>query len=121
MGKGGHLEAPGHGVGNHTGKWQRGGLTRTAAAHRSRWTSWDSGVAEEIRGGDGKWGVLGEMRRAAVETKEDQLIQGRGALKIAEGPDGSKGFRLQRTRRSWFASFRMNSSCDCVLFEATLL
>ena len=59
MGKGGHLEAPGHGVGHHTGKWQRGGLIRTAAAHRSRWVSWDRGVVEEFRGGDGKWGALG--------------------------------------------------------------
>ena len=99
MGKGGHLEAPGHGVGHHTGKWQRGGLIRTAAAHRSRWVSWDRGVAEEFRGGDGKWGALGEVRRAAVEIREDQSNQGRGALKIANGPDGSRGFRSQRTRQ----------------------
>ena len=99
MGKGGHLEAPGHGVGHHTGKWQRGGLTRTAAAHRSRWVSWDRGVVEEFGGGDGKWGVLGEVRRAAVEIREDQSNQGRGALKIAQGPDGSRGFRSQRTRQ----------------------
>ena len=100
MGKGGHLEAPRHGAGNQPGKWQWSGQNRTAAPHRSRWSSWDRGATvEEIRGGDGKWGALGEMRRAAVEgCHQDHFGQGRDALTIAQGPDGTKGFKVQRTR-----------------------
>ena len=61
--------------------------------------SWDRGVEGEFKGGNEKWGALGEVRRAAVEYREDQKNQDRGVLKIATGPDGTKGFRSQRTRR----------------------
>ena len=50
---------------------------------------------EEFGGGIGKWGALGEMRRAAVEEHHRDQGQGRGALHIAKGPDGTKGFRVQ--------------------------
>ena len=53
---------------------------------------------EEFGGGIGKWGALGEMRRAAVEEPHRDQGQGRGALHIAKGPDGTKGFRVQRRK-----------------------
>ena len=102
MGKGGHLEASGQGGGYHTArKWQqRGGQNRTAAPHPPRWSSWDRGAVEEFEG-NGKWGALGEIRRAAVECQtgyvKDRGIKGR-ALAIAQGPDGTRGFAVQRTR-----------------------
>ena len=44
--------------------------------------------------GNGKWGALGEIRRAAVECQtgyvKDRGIKGR-ALAIAQGPDGTRG------------------------------
>ena len=75
---------------------------RTAAPHQARWSSWDRGVhvAEEFEG-NGKWGALGEIRRAAVECQlgyvNDRGIKGR-ALTIAQGPDVTRGFEVQRTR-----------------------
>ena len=87
MGKGGHLEASGQGGGYHTAKWQpRGGQNQTAAPHPPRWSSWDRGAVEEFEG-NGKWGALGEIRRAAVECQpgcaNDRGIKGR-ALAIAQ-------------------------------------
>ena len=101
MGKGGHLEASGQGGGYHTAKWQpRGGQNRTAAPHPPRWSSWDRGAVEEFEG-NGKWGALGEIRRVAVECNLGYVnvrgIKGH-ALTIAQGPDGTRGFEVQRTR-----------------------
>ena len=97
MGKGGHLEAPRHGAGKQPGKWQRSGLNRTAAPHPPRWSSWDRGAVEEFEG-NGKWGALGEIRRAAVECQLDHVNDRGSALTIAHGPDGTRGFEMQRTR-----------------------
>eukprot|EP01048_Picozoa_sp_COSAG05_P018365 COSAG05_NODE_2672_length_2779_cov_26.448228_2_plen_105_part_00 len=61
--------------GNQPGKWRQcGGPTETAGTHRSRWSSWGRETTmEEFGGGIGKWGALGEMRRAAVEEPHRDL------------------------------------------------
>ena len=93
MGKGGNPEALDLGAAFSRPKRQCGRPTQTAAAH------WPPPHGPGAPWEEDKWLALGETRRAAAKCK---TIGGREEVhpfSLANGPDGTKGFKVHRTTR----------------------